>query len=61
MEMNNYTKIYCILGKILLGCAGAIVSFLTTGILSVVLGALAGFLAGHFLEKLIVNQSLTKN
>lgn len=53
--MNNYNphKIYGILGKILCGCAGAIIGFLTKGIGLVLLGGIAGVAGGHCLEKAV--------
>ena len=61
MKSNNYMKIYGILGKILCGCAGAIVGFVAAGIGLAVVGVLVGVFVGHVLEKLIVNPNFKKS
>lgn len=60
MYSNNYAKIYGILGKVLLGCAGAIVGYVTVGAAMAVVGVFVGAFAGHLLEKFIVLPSLQK-
>lgn len=47
-------KIYELTSKYLFACAGGIIGFVTGGSVFLVLGALIGFIGGHFLAKHLV-------
>jgi hypothetical protein len=44
-------KSYALASKYLFGCAGGIIGFVTGGPVFLALGALIGFVGGHFLAK----------
>ncbi|MBI3508794.1 MAG: hypothetical protein HY069_04105 [Chlamydiia bacterium] len=54
MKKSNATQSYGIMGKVLCGCAGAIVGFVLGGLGIAILGILPGILLGHLLEKTVV-------
>lgn len=60
MTKVNYTNVYGLIGKILCGCAGAIVGFLIGGVYVAVPAAVVGVVAGRLLEKSVLNPALEK-
>ena len=50
-KKTNFNNIHNSLGKVLCGCAGAIVGFIAGGPLLAIPGVLAGVLGGQFLER----------
>jgi hypothetical protein len=60
MNFLNVINIYGLIGKLLCGCAGAIVGGVLLGSLVAIPGALIGLTIGHLLEKAMCKTSLSK-
>jgi hypothetical protein len=56
--LENPTKLYGIIGKVLCALAGGIVGFIYGGIFLALPGILVGALAGYYLERGVVNHAL---
>ncbi len=55
MKRYNFTNVYGAIGKSLWVFSGSIIGLLMGGIPFMLIGALLGFLVGHFLDKAIVS------
>lgn len=57
MKIDKHVKTYILLGKILCGCAGGIIGFVTLGPVMIVPGIALGILSGYLMKKGILSTS----